>query len=390
MAYITDFTNEYKTAKVIDAIVDETLTNLLTRSEVLNKIAPVREYEDWNFLGLLTNNVRPVASVVGIGQEFPTTSSGSFEKVTAEMCKIALSIHYDEEKQVKMREAMHLAYLNNTQIQHEYDDYTGTIVQRGVRNDLAKLIFGCIAALVQGVMDRLDSMTWEMLQTGALTIVDNRTLINKTIDFKKAGASYNHFPAALTATGNPTKKLNKWTDYANADGLANLYDGLDTYVDTNGFPPDGIIMGRKAYNDLLQQATTKDAARSLAGYASIGTVSPGMLNNVLEARGLPNIYLVDDRYQIEQEDKTIVNARFVADNRFLFFKNDMSQRAVAPTLESDRKTVEDGGHEFNVTPGLYVETYEKSKQPILDVSFAVIRGLPLTLNPKLFYSQIIK
>lgn len=386
MAFIASYLDEQLNAKQVDLIVDQTLAYLRTRSTVLTDACPVREYDTRDFLGLLVNEINPIASIVAYGQELPTVQFGSFEKITAEMCKIGVSRIYTEEMQWKMYEAMKLANLQGITIQDQLlPDGTKA---GGANNDLAMFLFGSIAKLVRSVMDRFDSLAWDALTFGAIDITDPRTNIPVGINYKDASAPWTalHFPTALTAVGSGTSTDNVWRDIANANGIQNMYNATDVYIDTNGYPVDYYVMARKLRNLLMQQQFTKDAATSVRG-TSVGAVSIDMLNMVLEARTIPKIVVVDDRYQIEDESKNVVNARFLNEDYFVGIKKDMGTRAIGPTMESSPVTVGDSSTLPQPRTGVYVSTYEKSKQSLIDVTMAVMTGLPIFLNSKLFYSR---
>ena len=381
MAFVASYLDEHLNAKQVDLIVDETLAYLRTRSTVLTDAAPVREYSDRQFLGLLVNELNPVASIVGYGQELPTVSFGTFDKITAEMCKIGISRLYDEKTQWKMYEAMRLANLQGITIQDQ-------LLPAGANNDLASFLFGSISKLVSSVMDRFDSLSWDALTFGEIDITDPRTNIPVQIDYKDNAAPWTplHFPPALTAVGSAVSTDNVWRDIANANGIQNMYNATDVYIDTNGYPVDYYVMSRKLRNLLMQQEFTKDAATSVRG-TSVGAVSIDMLNMVLESRTIPKVVIVDDRYQLEDENKNIVNTRFLNEDYFVGIKKDMGTRAIGPTMESSPVTVGDSSTLPQPRTGIYVTTYEKNKNALLDVTFAVMTGLPIFLNSKLFYSR---
>lgn len=392
MGAIASYINDYRTTKTIDAIIEETHANLRTRSPILNEIAPTKEYKSRDFLAYITNMVIPEAKIIGFGQEIPVARSGQFARIRADMVKMAISYAYDEETQWKMLEAMKLANLMGTSIEDQIDTaYVGQIVREGSNNDLARQIFGNVSNLVKSIMDKFDALTWEAIQTGGISYSTFGSNIPLSINFLN-NASFDtslHFPAALVATGSPTKKTNRWSDHENADGFQNLIDLHDQYIETNGFSADKIVMSRTLYNNLRQQQTTKDAARSIASVA-IGTVSPDMINNVLESHGLPPIQLIDDKWQREDPDtQEKIDTRFIQDNRVTFVKNKMAIRAIGQTLESAVHPVEDGGTVINPKTGIFVETYEEKKSTILDVTRAIMVGLPVVPNAKLLMSQVV-
>jgi hypothetical protein len=280
--------------------------------------------------------------------------------------KTGLGVVYDEERQWEMKEAMEQAASKNIYVQSIKDPRTGEEV-RGANNDLAQYIFGTIEQIARAQVELLDKMTWEVLQTGQINHTDPRTELPVTIDFRRSGAGYTHFPSALT--GNA-----RWTEASTANGLQDLYNAMDTFIDTNGFPPKTIVMSRKALNLLLQQQSTKDAATQVRG-SSVGSVSPDLLAASLEARGLPPIITFDEQYTNELSGGSTTNVRYLNTNRFLFLSDKMGERAMGPTLESDGKT------------GVYVVTREVSKIPPVDATQGVSTVLPVFTDARLLFSQ---
>jgi len=130
-------------------------------------------------------------------------------------------------------------------------------------------------------------------------------------------------------------------------------------------------MSRKLLNELMVQASTKNAASSLT-VTQVGTVSPAMLGAILEARGIPPIKTFDEKFKNELADKTLQNVRFLADDRFVVVKENMGERAMGPTLEG------------NSREGVYLSTYEAPhKSPPVDITVSVATILPVLSDPKL-------
>lgn len=369
MAYIASWLNDHLQAKQANLVVDDTLTNLRHRSGLLDAYVPMQTYSGRKFLSYVMKEINTVASLVSYGAEIPTTSVGTFRKITAEMLKSGLTYLYDEQTQWDMKEAMEAAMNSTKQVQDSRMP-DGSIVP-GTDNDLAKHLFGTIERLVKSQIDLLDSLTWQVLQTGTLSRTDYRTREVTNLDYRNAyDNSYNHFPSALA--GN-----DRWDQYATANGIQDLYSAVSDFVDTNGFKPDIIAMSWKLHNDLMQQTSTKNAASSLT-VTQVGQVSPDLLLALLRARGLPEIVLFDEQYEIEDSAKVVSKARFLNTNRFVFLSKNMGQRAMGPTLEGDGKT------------GVYVVTREVQKFPPTDATTAVATMIPVFANPKLFYSRQVK
>lgn len=368
MAYIANWLNENLQAKQADMIVEDTLLDLKKRSGILEVFVPFKTYEGRKFLSYVVKEVNTLASVISYGAEPPIAAQGTFQKITAEMLKTGLTYRFDEETQWDMKEALELAMAKGIYVQDTMLP-DGTVLP-GSNNDLASYIFGTVERMVKAQVDLLDALTWKALQTGAISWTDPRTSTTITLDYKEANATYDHFPNPLT--GN-----DKWDQYATANGIRDLYNAVDVFIDTNGYPPDVIVMSRKLKNDLMQQQSTKDAASSLT-VTQVGTVSPDMLKALLDARGIPPIVTFDERYELEDSNKQVTNARFLNENRFVFLTRGMGQRAMGTTIESDGQL------------GVYAIAREISKFPPVDAIQGVATILPVFVKPKLFYSQQVK
>lgn len=370
MAQIAEWLNEAHQNKMADLVIEDTLDDLKRRdTTVLDPYVPFKTYSSRQFLAYVMEQINVIASVTAYGQEPPVTNQGTFRRITAELMKSSLAYVWDEEYQWHMREAMEEARAKNIMVQRSRDSQGNTVA--GTNMDLAGFIFGTVEKLARAQVELLNQLAWQAIQFGSIDRVDPRTGLVTKLDYTNPNdLSYNHFPAALAGT-------DQWDQYATANGIQNLYDAVDNYVDTNGFAPDCIYMSRKLLNNLMQQESTKNAASSLT-VQQVGQVSPNMLAALLEARGIPSIKTYDEKYRNEFADQTIANTRFLNDNRYVFVKSNMGERAMGPTLENDGKE------------GVYVTTYEKQKVPPVDVSQCVATILPVFADPKLFYSQQVK
>jgi hypothetical protein len=388
MAYVASFFSERFVAKQIQAMVDETEIQLLKRGKLIDKYFPTQMFDGRDFVGLLTKRVAPAASIVAYGAEIPLVSFGGVERMAATLFKLGTSRLYDEEAQWKMMEAQNLAITKGIKVQKVYNP-DGTVTP-GSNPDLATILFGQMNDLLRGITDRMDHLKWQVVQTGAVDMTDPRTGIPLSLDFKKPGVNYNHFPAPLTQTGNTvTPTLNKWSDYANAQALQNLSDACDTYYDTNGYMPDKIVMSRKLWKDFLQQRSTRDAARQMST-VELGLVSPDMGRKLLAMRDLPEVEVFEEKYQEQLPDGSIVDVNLLNNNRFVFLKEDMGISAIGPTLESVPTIVGSGDAPIEPKSGIYMTTYEQNKHPKQDVSMATATFLPIAMNPKQLYSQQVK
>lgn len=377
MASISKWLNEAHQQKMADLVIEDTLDDLKRRdSAILEPYVPFRTYSSPKFLAYVMEQINVIASVVAFGAETPMTRHGQFRKITAEMVKSKLGYVWDEQLQWDMKAAVEEARLKGITVQRSRNS-DGDIVQTGA--NLSDFIFGTMEQLARSQVELLNQMTWQVLQYGKVDREDPRTGIRSSWSYLNpygetaTGANVSgdlHFPDPLAAGA-------RWSEYATANGLQNLYDAVDQYVDTNGFAPDCIYMSRKLANDLMQQTSTKEAASSLT-VTQVGQVSPTMLGALLDARGISPVKTFDEKFRNELSDLSLVNTRFLDENRFVFVKELMGERAMGPTLEGEGKE------------GVYVSTFEDRPGSTTDVTEAVATIVPVFGDPKLLYSQQVK
>jgi hypothetical protein len=395
MGSITNFLTDKLQAKVAETLVDDTMARLRKRTGLLDKFMPVKTYEDDEFLAYVTERLTPVASFIAPGAEPPVAAHGGFRRVIGELAKLGLSHAFDEVTQKQMRKAMEEASYKNASVMNM--TMTDGTELKGTNDMLVRYLYGHVEGLVQSHADRLTSMAWEVVQTGQLNVEDSRTREKWTIDFRRPGASYNHFPTSLTNTGNTAdKKTNIWTDYANADGIGLLEDAMTTYVNTNGFKPDVIVMSNTLMRHLQRQATTIERARQSVGLAQVGSVGVSMLKEIMLQNNLPPIIEFDEMYQQEStfegvtntNDNYVTNARFLNENRFVFLKEGLGEQALGRPEEAKQLGRDKGIISGNSS--VMIRSYEKTTIPILDCLQSISMCLPVIYNPKTLYSQVVK
>ena len=351
--YIESWLNQQRQAKTADYIVDNTLAKLKERSRVLDKYMPLKTKDGRDWLAYITQQIDPIASLVATGAEYPATRKGKFSEVATKLFKAALRHEWDEDTQWRMKEVQEYARAKGITVQN-ISVGEGKIAV-GQDNSLAEMIFGTIASLVRGHVNLLDYLAWQVLQTGAMQHSDARTGLNINLDWKpalKLPSGYNHFPAALT--GN-----RQWTEWDTANPIQDLVDMLYIYKYDNGFAPDEIAMSEMLLHQMLRCKSTKEAVVSslTVGNTMTGTVSIEQLNEVLRRRFLPPITLVDDHFEQDINNTgSDLPTRFLDPTRVVFLKKGVGERLLGGTLENNGKA------------GIYQRTYEKSKEPPLDIS----------------------
>jgi hypothetical protein len=373
MSYIATWLNEQLQAKTADLLVNDTLNDLRTRSGMLSKYVPIKNYDSRNFLSYVIKEINVIASIIAYGATPPISRQGSFTKITAEMLKSGLTYRFDENDQWDLRDALRMAVATASTVQDVPAMNGSGGIMKGTNNDLASYIFGRLASAVKAQLDLLDVMAWQCLTTGQVSWTDTREAgAQVVLNYIDPTADYNHFPGALSG-------VDLWTATATANGIQNLFDGCSTFVDTNGYRPDATVMSWKTRNDLMQQESTKNAASSLT-VTQVGQVSKDMLNAIMEARDLPPIVTFDEQYELENPDKSVSKLRFMPTTHYAFLSEGMGQRAIGATIEGD----DDPTKKSN---GIYVVAREIEKVPPVDAIQTTMTSIPVFPNPKKLFAQ---
>lgn len=381
MAYIASWISESRNSKTADIIVEDTLRRLMQREGPLDRFFPMKMYDSFDFLGYVVERIRTVASVVSFGAEIPLTSQGKFQKLTGDLFKIGIGREYDEKKQIEMQKAMEEAQLKGITVQNQV--MPNGMVMRGANSSLADYIFGNIADVTSELNDLGYLLCMQAVQFGVVNYVDSRTGVIISLDYRSADADYGyapygkmaHFPPDLTATSAA------WDQLSTANGLQNLEHDVETFIDTNGFPPHAIMMSRKLRRNLADQESTRRAVAMISNTAAgvltdnVGQVSYDMLNTLLQRRELPPIIINEERYHVENSNKSVEKRRFLNDDRYVFLTEGMGEHAIGPTLEGD------------MAQGPYIVTREITKFPPKDATQGVATMLPVVPNPKLLFSR---
>ena len=378
MGAISSWLNDKNQNKAVDTIVEDTHSRLRQRQPVLDEYMPIKTYDSRNFLAYVVQRINTLASVISYGGEIPTTRQGKLRKLTTQMVKIAIQRLYDEETQWEMLEAMELAAARGVEVRDRITP-DGHIIP-GVSQSMAQYIFGNIEDLVTSIYDTVNVMAWQCLQYNKVNFVDFRNNTTTLIDWADPEADYDHFPTALTQLGDTAdKSLNTWTDVQYADGIQLLVNDCENFHETNGFFPGCIAMSRQARNNLLRLESTKIAARSIST-APQGTVSPKLLQDILDTRELPMIKTFDELYELENVQGDVIKGRFLQQNRYVFLTKGMGERAFGVTMESKEDL-----HGKPKT-GVYVKT-ETVPNKVEDVTKAVATAVPIIVNAKLTGSR---
>ena len=351
MGSVATWLSEARQSRTADLVVDTTLRQLKERSRVLDKYSQMKTKEGRDWLAYITTQIDPIASLVAPGADVPSVRKAGFSRVQAKLFKAAIRHEWDEELQWKLKEVKEFAQARGITVQNITTSEGKVSV--GQDNNLAEMIFGTLTGLVRGHANLLDFLNWQVLQTGAMTYTDSRTGLRIDLDWKPAIKSqYNHFPAALT--GN-----RRWTEHETADPIQDLVDALYIYKMDNGVGPDEICMSEQLMHQVLRCKSVRESVVSslTIGSAMTGTVSVEQLNEVLRRRFLPAITLEDSYVQMDPDNNgSDAFTRFLDPTRIVFLKKGATERVLGGTLENQGKA------------GIYQRTFEKSKEPVLDIS----------------------
>lgn len=349
--YIESWLKGQRESRTADMIVDNTLKQLKERSRVLDKYVPMKTKDGRDWLAYVTEQIDPIASLVSTGQEYPSTTKGKFRQIQTRLFKAALRHEWNEDLQWRMKEVKEFAQARGITVQNI--SVGDGKIQVGQDNSLAELIFGTVSALVRGHVNLLDYLAWQVLQTGAMNYQDSRTGLNINLDWKPAlQAVKNHYPVPLE--GN-----RRWTEFETANPIQDLVDMHVTYKYSNGFGADAIAISEQLLQCILRCKSTREAvvASTTVGYTMTGFPSVDQLNELLRRRFLPPFEIVDDHFQLDGDNTgNNIPTRFLDPTRIVFLKQGMAERCLGGTIENNGKA------------GIYQRTYEKSKEPPLDIS----------------------
>ncbi|MFC8658106.1 major capsid protein [Streptomyces parvus] len=181
-----------------------------------------------------------------------------------------------------------------------------------------------------------------------------------------------------------------WTDHANATPISDLESWVQTYIDTNGVPPNRMLMPRTVLADMRQCDQVVRQVFPLAPAGSAPMVSVEQINTVLEGMDLPPIEVNDARVSVDG-----VATRIMPADAIVFVPAPGATDAAQPTdlggfllgttaeaLEEDYEAVEDRA-------GIVAATY-KTREPIRLWTHAAAVGMPVLRTPNLTFKAVVR
>jgi hypothetical protein len=385
MAVIANWLNEHIQKKSVDKIVEDTHADTVQEDPILNEYFPIEMYNDRNFLGMVIEKIRPIASVIGYNGKAPTTSAGDFRQVVQQFAKLGLQYSFTEEMQFRMEEVQRYANLQGITVQ-DLRNPDGSVNRAGSGGKLADFIFGKPRDLTIGLQNVLDNFAWQIPQFGKIEYTDPRTNISLSVNYLDPNATYDFFPApgaAPVVNGEAFDAGNRpsWDDYEDADGILDIELDCEAFRKVNGTYPKAILMSKTAHRHLIRQKTTVDYAATFSTGVTAAKMSNVVLSRVLEDRGLPPIVIHDRLYDLEDGEGNFSKARFVSEDKYVMLSSNLGSRSWGPTIESKKGLYD--------TPkaGIYLNTYQDPLNSAHDIMEAKATALAIALNPKLLFAR---
>lgn len=221
--------------------------------------------------------------------------------------------------------------------------------------------------MTRSIMARMELARGDALVNGKVTISENGLMVEA--DFGRSG-SMSVAPGTL------------WSVVATATPLSDLLTWRETYITTNGELPGAIVTSTRVLNYMLRNAEIRTLAATALGTPTL--VSPGMLQQVFEAHGLPPVYTYDAQVKVSG-----VATKVIADDKLLLLpaagdanapeSSELGATLWGTTVEatSPKYAIENGEE-----PGIVAGSYE-DEDPIALWTKASAIGLPILANPDL-------
>lgn len=197
----------------------------------LSDFLPSREVDDieYRFLSGNFNDV-DAATYRTYDTEAPIAGRQGAERRSGALPPISRKIRLGEEERLRQR-----------------------ALDRGDNSTIVDQLYNDAAQMVRAVQARLEMARGEALYSGKIVLNENGVMA--TIDFGRAAG---HTVAPGTLWSNPA-----------ADILGDLLSWVETYVDTNGSPPGGILTSTTVVRDMLRNTGIRELAVSRAALDSV-------------------------------------------------------------------------------------------------------------------------
>lgn len=230
---------------------------------------------------------------------------------------------------------------------------------------LADAIYDDAVVNTRAVRARMELARGDVLSDGKLTLTGENGLTLEA-DY---GVAASHIVA-------PAGDL--WSVHATATVLQDLRGWTDTYTDDAGEPPGFLLTSRTVVAHMLQNAEIRALAATTGGTPSI--VTRGILNQVLEAHGIPPVVEYDARIDVDGS-----TTRPIAADLLVMLPADpesLGYTAWGITAEAlQLMSGENPSLEFEDAPGL-VGVVDKDGDPVKVWTKVTGVGMPVIADPQ--------
>lgn len=297
---------------------------------------------------------------------------------TGGLAESAVYRAWDTESRIARREGVaevmgELPPISEKMPLNEYDSLrirnmdTNDPMRRAIARDAYKLATNIAA--------RFELGKGEALANAQFTISENGVLLAPVAFGRKA----EHSVVAATL----------WSDHENAVPLDDLEAWVQVYIDTNGTPPDRMLMARTVLSHMRQCDQVVRQVYPLAPSGSAPMVSVEQLNTVLDSLDLPQIELNDARVSVEG-----VATRIMWRTRSCSFRRPVRRmprsRPTSAGSCSARPPSPWNPSTSRSPSGPVVAATWKTKDPVRLWTHAAAVGMPVVREPNLtFKAQVL-
>jgi len=222
-------------------------------------------------------------------------------------------------------------------------------------------VYNDASTLMRGIAARQELARGRALQDGALTIDENGLVL--TVDFGRAAG---HTVSAGTTWATST-----------TDILTDILTWMDTYNDTNGFLPGGIVCSRTVLGYML----TNDGFRGLAFFGGTppSRLSVEELNGQLADREIPPLTVYDAKVSVDGSSTRVIDV-----DSFIFTPPEGGGAAGAQVWGTTLEALEQLELRGSDAPGV-VAVLMRQRDPISYWTLAAGKGIPILGNPDLTF-----
>ncbi len=246
----------------------------LLRSATYTDFFTVESVESLKWETLYGDSRIPVmADIISYDASAPMKRPNLIEKLSGDIPKTAISKRMNETDYLK------------------YQNLKNRIANDNDRKRLYDYALNDTLFCYNGVIARLDWMGLQFISMGGF-ILDSTN---------NAGLVTAQFVGNGMPESNKFVSVTNWSNYANADGLADIRNVLLKAFE-KGYMPGYIVMGRADFIHLMNQKATADKLRSWANGTTTFEATLPTLNRYLEVMSIPAQVIVIDTQVMSEVD----------------------------------------------------------------------------------------